>query len=245
VTTSIPCTGHDAAGTGRTSEDTETGVELFACVRPREHPAIIGRWYRGARRAHGHVRPGIAAGRAYLAACSVTRRQAGLRGLRLALRTQSCTVVVRATHPVRVRVATAVALGPACAAIGRVSIEVSQPSVSGAADALQSPRPARQVYVHVVPLQPGAPVVLSQTTPHALQLSMVFGAPQSTPASIPASTPASGAETQAPPWHVVPAEHGICDCHVPVLSHVCGVNPEHCTELGTHVPEQVPAPVHT
>ncbi len=48
----------------------------------------------------------------------------------------------------------------------------SQPSVLGAAFALQSARNVLHVYAHVVPLHVGVPVVVSHVLPHALQFVM-------------------------------------------------------------------------
>jgi hypothetical protein len=39
-------------------------------------------------------------------------------------------------------------------------------------------------------------------------------------------------------------EHDELLCHWPVASHVCGVLPAHCFELGVQTPVQVPA-LHT
>jgi hypothetical protein len=48
----------------------------------------------------------------------------------------------------------------------------SQPSVSGAVPALQSLRPLLQLYLQLLPLQVGCPVLLLQARPQAPQLEV-------------------------------------------------------------------------
>ncbi len=76
--------------------------------------------------------------------------------------------------------------------------DVSQPSVSGAVAALQSARPALQVYVHVAPLQEATPVAVLQATPHAEQFSIVSVEAQAGP---PSAVPASGLQVDAAVSH--------------------------------------------
>ena len=86
-------------------------------------------------------------------------------------------------------------------------------------------------------MQEGVPLVALHTTPQALQFWTVFVGPQ------PPSPPASGAVTHAPFWQSVLPVHAAWLCQIPVPSQTWGVEPTHCAELGTHVPEQVPWPV--
>jgi hypothetical protein len=74
-----------------------------------------------------------------------------------------------------------------------------------------------------------------QATPHAPQFCAVLVGPQ-----LLSAAPASGV-THAPFWHTVPAAHVVTIVQIPVDSHVCTVDPAHCSELGTQEPEQVPA----
>jgi hypothetical protein len=115
-----------------------------------------------------------------------------------------------------------------------VVIGVSQPSVSGAVDALQSPKPALHMYEHVVPLQVARKTAVLHATPQAPQFLVEVKEPQ------PPSPPPSPTVTHAPFSHVLPAVHTAWFFQAPVVSQSWGVAAEHCVAPGTHAPEHVP-----